>query len=112
VGNGILANCPANTLCLYEHKDFIGTVLEISPGTSYPSLHVLSCPGSSSSRHRSSNGTWGDMMSSWTNNTSLAYCWHEDINYGGGPVSMHGGGAALSYVGSDSNDKASSIQPC
>jgi hypothetical protein len=105
-----LANCPADTLCIYQHDNFGGNVFYVSSGSAYPTLHTYACPGCDSRKHRS-DGTWGDQLSSWTNNTSRAYCWYYDINYGGYVTPM-AAGAAVSYVGKGPNDEASSVQPC
>jgi hypothetical protein len=109
--NKAVAACPAGTLCIYEHRDFGGTVLLVSPGTVHSNLRLLSCPGCRSSKNSGSNGTWGDMLSSWINNTSVSYCWFWDANFGGRLMPMTSG-VAEPYVGSTANDQASSIAPC
>ena len=109
--HSVLAICPADSFCMYEHKDFVGNILVIPAGTAYPDLRPFACPGCRSSKHNNNNGTWSDMMSSWVNNTSMVYCWYWHENYAalGGIMSA---GTASSYVGSSPNDQASSIRPC
>lgn len=103
-------DCPAGNICIWEHRDFGGNILIVPVGVSYPSLHVLTCPGCVSSNHHRSNGTWGDMMSSWYNNSSTLYCWFWNIDFQ--VVVFMGAGTSVAYVGSFNNDQASAIGPC
>ncbi|MEV7099598.1 peptidase inhibitor family I36 protein [Amycolatopsis sp. NPDC051045] len=107
-----LASCPANSVCLYEHKDFGGTVLVIPAGDASPDLRAFACASCRSSKHNNNNGTWSDQLSSWVNNTGQVYCWYWHENYAGRNDTVMNAGTALSYVGKDPNDQASSIGPC
>lgn len=107
----VLAACPANNFCMYEHSDFGGNMLAIPAGTAYPDLRVFACPGCRSSKHNNNNGTWSDMMSSWVNNTTTVYCWYWHENYSTRDYPMNAG-TSLLYVGREPNDQASSIGPC
>jgi peptidase inhibitor family I36 len=108
----VLASCPASSVCLYEHKDFGGTVLVIPAGAAYPDLRAFDCPGCRSSKHNNNNGTWSDQLSSWVNNTGQVYCWYWNENYVRRDSVLMNAGTAYSYVGKDPNDQASSIGPC
>jgi hypothetical protein len=122
----LLANCPADSLCIFQHRDFLGEVFVTPAGTSRPTLHAFECrdanrlgpdrlpKGCDSPRHGDGDGNWGDQMSSWVNNTSLKYCWSFDINFGNGgsfPNPMLAG-QSLSFLSSRFNDEASSMRPC
>lgn len=114
-GSGVAAAdtaCPDDNVCLYEHRDFGGKMLAIPAGTSYSSLHKLTCQGCESSKHSGSDGTWGDMMSSWRNTSDTYYCWYWDVNFGSGSGQKMPQNSEVSYVGSDPNDQASSVAPC
>lgn len=107
-----LASCPAGSVCLYEHKDFGGTILVIPAGDAYPDLRAFACAGCRSSKHNNNNGTWSDQLSSWVNNTGQVYCWYWNESYVGRDATLMNAGTALGYVGKDPNDQASSIGPC
>ncbi|WP_410667748.1 peptidase inhibitor family I36 protein [Amycolatopsis sp. cmx-4-68] len=107
-----LASCPANSVCLYEHKDFGGTLLAIPAGDTYPDLRVFPCAGCRSSKHNNNDGTWSDQLSSWVNNTGQVYCWYWNENYANREAVLMNAGTALSYVGKNPNDQASSLGPC
>ena len=106
-----LAGCPANTLCFYNDKDFLGHIFTIQAGESIPSLHAYVCAGCDSPKHGAGDGNFGDQMSSWVNNTSWSYCWYYDINYGS-YVTVMPAGQAISWVGKRTQDEASSVRPC
>ncbi|MEV4050054.1 peptidase inhibitor family I36 protein [Amycolatopsis sp. NPDC049688] len=108
----VLASCPANSVCLYEHKDFGGTVLAIPAGAAYADLRAYECPGCRSSKHNNNDGTWSDQLSSWVNNTGQVYCWYWNEDYVGRDATLMSAGTASSYVGKNPNDQASSIGPC
>ncbi|MET0418441.1 MAG: peptidase inhibitor family I36 protein [Actinoplanes sp.] len=110
-GPADLAGCPANTLCFYNDKDFLGHIFTVQAGESIPSLHVYSCPDCNSPKHGAGDGNFGDQMSSWVNNTSWSYCWYYDINYGR-YVNVMPAGQANSWVGKKPQDEASSLRPC
>jgi hypothetical protein len=107
----ILATCPANSFCLYEHKDFGGNILAVPAGTSSSDLRAFPCPGCRSSKHNNNDGTWSDQLSSWVNNTSMVYCWYWSENYVVRDLPMNAGTSSV-YVGRDPNDQASSLAPC
>jgi hypothetical protein len=107
-----LTSCPANSVCLYEHQEFGGTILIIPAGDTYPDLRAFACPGCRSSKHNNNDGTWSDQLSSWVNNTGQVYCWYWNENYAKREGPLMNAGTALSYVGKNPNDQASSIGPC
>jgi hypothetical protein len=107
---GLLAGCPANTVCIYVDKDFNGPVFEVPAGQSFPNLHLFACP-CDSPKHGAGDGNFGDQMSAWVNNTSMVYCWYYDINYGRFVGTMSAG-SALTWLGTRAQDEASSIRPC
>jgi hypothetical protein len=102
--------CPANSVCFYEHQNYDGKMLVIPAGTSYGELRDLPCDGCRSSKHSGSNGTWGDMMSSWRNNSNTNYCWYWDTNFAGYVERMPINGYSA-YVGKNSNDQATGVAP-
>jgi len=105
--------CPADNICFYQHKDYGGRILAL-PAVGiigFPTLHTFACPGCRSSEHSGSNDTWGDQMSSWTNNSTVAICAYQHINYGGSMLMMPAGGS-VALVASNWNDQVSSFKPC
>ncbi|MEV6302757.1 peptidase inhibitor family I36 protein [Actinoplanes sp. NPDC051861] len=106
-----LAGCPADSVCLYNDKDFNGHIFTIPAGGSIPSLHAFACAGCDSPKHGAGDGNFGDQMSAWVNNTSWSYCWYYDINFGS-YVGVMPAGQAVSWVGKRAQDEASSIRPC
>jgi hypothetical protein len=111
-----LADCPADSLCIFQHRDFLGEFLVTPAGIARSDLRNHRCWdrnffGRPCDARRKPDGTWSDQMSSWVNNTSLNYCWYFDINFGTGPLSMPAG-QSLSFLPSIINDEASSLQPC
>jgi hypothetical protein len=105
------AGCPANSVCLYNDKDYQGHVFTLAAGDAIPSLHAFACAGCDSPKHGAGDGNFGDQMSAWVNNTSWSYCWYYDINYGSYVGTMPAG-QAVSWVGKRAQDEASSIRPC
>jgi hypothetical protein len=85
-------------------------VFIVPAGHSFPNLHLFECPGCDSP-HGAGDGNFGDQMSAWVNNTSLAYCWYFDINYGR-YVTVMPAGQAVAWVGKGPQDEASSVRPC
>jgi hypothetical protein len=110
-GPADLAGCPANSVCLYNDKDFQGHIFTIQAGDSIPSLHAYACAGCDSPKHGAGDGNFGDQMSGWVNNTSWSYCWYYDINYGS-YVGTMAAGQNVAWLGKRAQDEASSIRPC
>jgi hypothetical protein len=116
----LLNVCPADSLCLYQHRDFQGEFFVTASGTLLNDLRNFRCIDRAfksrpcDARH-DPDGSWNDMMSSWVNNTSLNYCWFFDINYGTGPLPIPiamPAGQSLSVLHPALNDEASSMKPC
>ncbi|RZU50700.1 peptidase inhibitor family I36 [Krasilnikovia cinnamomea] len=107
----MLVGCPADTVCLYNDKDFNGPVFMVAAGDSFPTLHAFACPGCDSPKHGAGDGNFGDQMSAWVNNTSWTYCWYYDIDYRSYVGTMPAG-QAVAWVGKRAQDEASSIRPC
>jgi serine/threonine protein kinase len=105
--------CLKRAVCLYQDTNAGGTVFVIVVNT--PDFTKLACPNCKNGLH-GNNGTFNDQMSSWVNNTSIPFCWHSDINYGGNHYLMPPGNGAGKVVNlpPDVNDMASSISigPC
>lgn len=108
---GIQSTCPADSVCLYVDRDFGGNVFVVPAGQSFPNVHLFACPGCDSPKHGAGDGNFGDQMSAWVNNTSWAYCWFYDINYGSFMGVMNAGNA-VTWVGKRAQDELSSIRPC
>jgi Peptidase inhibitor family I36 len=108
----VTASCPANRVCLYSASNFGGQTFVIAPPGQDSTLHNNPCQGCISQDHPNSNNTWGDQMSSWVNNTAIAYCWSYNTNFGGTTRGMGGNGGNNPNVGQPDNDELSSIRPC
>ncbi|MFC7529950.1 peptidase inhibitor family I36 protein [Actinoplanes sp. GCM10030250] len=106
-----LVGCPADSVCLYNDKDFNGHVFTLAAGGSTTSLHAFACSPCDSPKHGAGDGNFGDQMSAWVNNTSWSYCWYYDINYRS-YVNVMPPGSAVAWVGTRAQDEASSIRPC
>jgi hypothetical protein len=109
--------CPGNSVCLFSDPNFGGQEIIVgglfTVNDQIPNMHIISCSGCVSTRHSGSNGTWGDQLSSFINNTVINYCWWFDINYSSGSFSTMPAGASGSYGdGGRLADQASSVKLC
>jgi AraC-like DNA-binding protein len=95
-----LADCPAGSVCLWQHINYTGFMAGWRAGTYTPDFRTIKCSGCS-------GGNFNDDASSWANFTDRNYCVSDDINGGGVdntmPVPSSGNFTA------DRNDRASSI---
>ena len=98
--------CPAGAMCFWEHANGAGHmfILRTQDGT----FHNNSCPGCISSKHRGSNGTWGDQMSSYQNLTGVNYCFYFDAGFSGPRFVAAGNDRRLFNLLPVANDEVSS----
>ena len=107
-----LAACPANRVCVYAHLN-VGR----QPGIAFPpagghdNLHAYSCAGCISSKVPNSNNTGGDQMTSWVNNTGVAFCGYYDTRFRRHLVTM-AAHSSDSLVSNAVNDELSSLRAC
>lgn len=87
-------DCPNNWLCLFEHADWRGRMLQFQSCCTWQNLTAYG---------------FNDQMSSWRNRRSNDSRWAYDIN-GGGTKRCMDSKSAVSWVGSADNDQASSIR--
>lgn len=73
------SGCNSGRFCLYEHPNGGGKVFNLA--TEDSTFHNNPCDGCISSHHPNSDGTWGDMASSYYNHSSRTYCVYRDTNY-------------------------------
>jgi Peptidase inhibitor family I36 len=124
------ASCSAGYICLYEHINYQGQYYRLGGSDDNANFHNHPCTGCISSKHPSSNNTWGDQISSIINNTSRRYCLYRDSGYGGTQlvsIAPPGGGVTnvnygdsqsvivtnvVPWVGDYANDEISSARRC
>lgn len=101
--------CNLGTICLYQNIDFNdlqgGCVAPFGPGQKRD-LKNVPCP-----RKNGSSTPFNNQMSSWANLSNRRYCWWTDPGQKGNKHTMNPG-TARANVGSDANDRASSVGPC
>jgi hypothetical protein len=85
------ADCPNNVLCLYQNTSWGGNVMLLTGGTS------------------NIGSAFNDRTSSFRNPTDLKWCLFQDIDYGGRRLLTIMPRTASATVGSDANDRTSSV---
>jgi len=102
-------DCPSGYVCLYEHSNWVGHLLQVQGGIGIDHLGGIGCDGCISSDHPDSNGTWSDQMSSWKNFSGGTYCWTVDAGRQGEHHPMINN--VVVNVTSHENDEATSLAP-
>jgi hypothetical protein len=95
-----LADCPAGSVCLWQHINFTGAMFGWREGTYEADFRTLSCPACK-------GGDFHDDASSWANNTRRKYCVSWGTK-GGDPDNTMPSGKAGNFT-PEWNDQASSI---
>lgn len=111
-GNGDLAasaaGCSKGAFCFYEHRNSRGKRFTLR--TQDATFHDNPCDGCKSSKHPSSNDTWGDMASSYYNNSGETYCLYFHKNYDN--LMFRINNRQRGNFGRTHNDELSSARPC
>jgi peptidase inhibitor family I36 len=110
--------CPANSACMFQDVNGNGLVFAINRahgGRGEDSnFHDNPCVGPQgdcrSSRHSSSNGTWGDQASSVYNRLNQRFCFYKDPGFRGGVIKIQAG--QRTNLPGSFNDEISSGRPC
>lgn len=106
-----LDDCYGGAMCFWVDGDFSSPNGETYYlATQDSTFHNNPCSGCVSSKHPGSNGTWGDMISSYYNRTGWVYCLYKNTNYGTELARIQPGAAGK--LGSSANDEVSSAKPC
>ncbi|MDQ7803135.1 peptidase inhibitor family I36 protein [Amycolatopsis sp. A133] len=95
-----LADCPAGSVCLWQHINYTGFMAGWRAGTYTPDFRTIKCSGCS-------GGDFNDDASSWANFTGQKYCVSAGIN-GGDPDNTMPAPSNGPFT-PDWNDRASSI---
>jgi len=85
------AACPNNVLCLYQNTSWGGNVMLLTKGTS------------------NIGSAFNDRTSSFSNPTDLKWCLFQNINFEGRRLLTIMPRTASATVGSDANDRTSSV---
>lgn len=103
------SDCPSNNFCMWSDSNYSGRRWQSGGLSGDANLHNDVCSGCISSKHPGSNGTWGDQMTSYWNNTSTSWCVFVDANYRG-PLAATVGASSPGISGRF-NDEVSSLRP-
>lgn len=104
----VAARCPHGAFCFYEHRNRRGHRFALR--THDATFHNNPCAGCRSSKHPSSNDTWGDMASSYFNNSGETYCLYADTDYDN--LMFRINDRQRGNFGRMHNDERSSARPC
>ena len=120
LAGAVFANtrCPANSACMFEHVNYGGLVFTINRAGGGrgedSSFHDNPCVGPRgdcrSSKHRNSNGTWGDQASSVHNRLNRRFCFYKNTRFGGDVIKIQAG--QRTNLPGSFNDELSSGRPC
>jgi Peptidase inhibitor family I36 len=94
LGPTSFASCPSGWLCLFQHANWNGRMLQFRDTGFWQNL---------------TNYGFNDQMSSWRNRRGFDARWAEHVG-GNGFRRCMATGAAAAYVGDSDNDEASSIK--
>lgn len=92
--------CPAGWVCVYDGVDATYGAIAVLPGTEVPDVERIKLPDGGTF-------TGKEGISTWVNNSPVAYCWFDRKGYTGTSHPM-----APAKAGSSPGDSLKSFKPC